>query len=129
MKQPLKIYVAGPINGINVLATLANIEAGLKASADLMVKGYAPFPVFSDFQIVMRCPQIRIEQIYAYSIAWMEHADAVLMLDGWQLSRGAQAERQHAAHLEIPIFYCMTDLDGWREEKERVEQILARSDD
>jgi len=127
--KPIRVYPAGPINGGDVLKTLANIENGIRATADLLDQGYAPFPVFSDFLVVMRLPNLRIEQVYAYSLAWLECSEAVLMLEGWENSHGAQHEHVKAEGLGIPVFYSMDDLNGWRDAQERAEKVMARSDD
>lgn len=44
-------------------------------------------------------------------IAALMDSDAILMLEGWQKSRGAAMERNIAFELNIPIFY--EDQDSW----------------
>lgn len=43
----------------------------------------------------------------------MSRCDAVLMVDGWQQSAGALAERKQAMKLNLPVFYNFGELEYW----------------
>jgi hypothetical protein len=56
----------------------------------------------------------------------LRRSDAVLMVDGWQRSVGATAERQVAADLGLPIFYSFDDthsilMQTWIDEWKHVQ--------
>jgi predicted Rossmann-fold nucleotide-binding protein len=53
---------------------------------------------------------IKTEDFYEYSIAWLEKADAVLVVPGWEDSVGTKKELARAKELSIPIYYSMAEL-------------------
>jgi hypothetical protein len=134
-RRSLRIYVAGPIQGETVLQTLKNIDNGLKHTVNLFQLGFSPFPVFSDFQFIMRSrPVPKIEDVYAYSLAWLRVSDAVFCIDGWEKSKGVAQEISEAGKYKIPVFHDVTDLCAWAETKNAplwkiIDEVLAKSDD
>ncbi len=88
------IYIAGPISGKpNFLATFTAVEL------NLLSKGW----------IVLnpaRLPAGMSEPAYMdICLAMVRHADAVMMLDGWEDSQGATCERNYALKLGTKLFY------------------------
>ena len=123
-RRRFKVYVAGPIQGANILETLANMEHGNQWTARVFAAGFSAFPVFSDEQFLRLVRPIpRIEDVYAYSLAWMAVSDAVLMIPGWQASRGATAEIKEADRLGKPIFEDITSLETWADNLIALEDI------
>ena len=109
----IKVYVAGAISNPDSLKFLDNIRKGQRASTELLLKGYAPFCPFLDYQFFLQLrdsEKITIEQIQAYSRVFLEVCNAVLVLPNWQGSLGTQKEIQHATHLGIPVFYDIKSL-------------------
>lgn len=47
----------------------------------------------------------------------LERCDALLLLPGWEKSKGARMERQRAIEKQIPIFYDIKMLKVWLEGK------------
>jgi hypothetical protein len=138
-RRRFKVYVAGPIQGANILDTLANMEHGNQWTARVFAAGFSPFPVFADEQFlrIVR-PVPHIEDVYAYSLAWLRVSDAVLLIPGWAGSRGAQAERKEAERLSKPCFESIDDLCAWADgliaaaavhPVAAAERIINRSDD
>ncbi len=46
-------------------------------------------------------------------LAILLKCDAVLMTDDWQRSSGARAEEACAREHAIPVFYVLSELEGW----------------
>lgn len=102
-----KIYVAGPYSG-NTLETLKNMRVGIRKCLDLLLKGYAPFCPWLDYQYALMLregEELKVEDFYAYSLAWMEASDAVLLLPGWENSKGTLLEIARAEEISLPVFY------------------------
>ena len=43
----------------------------------------------------------------------VKKCDAVLMLNGWKDSTGAEAEHWLATTYNVPVFYSVNELDSW----------------
>jgi hypothetical protein len=82
------------------------------ACRGLIEMGLHPFPVFCDYAYLMN-DHIPVAMLQNVSLAWLEVADAVLMLPDWERSKGARRERQRAKTMCIPIFYNTKDLLEW----------------
>jgi len=116
--KKIKVYVAGPMSG-NELDYLKNIRRGIRASVELLLKGFVPFSPFIDYPFFLALregEEITAKQIKSYSLEWLEVCDAVLVLEGYEYSEGTQAEIARAVELDIPVFYSMEDLIEWYED-------------
>jgi hypothetical protein len=101
-----RIYVAGPYSG-NTLQTLNNMRTGMRKATELLTKGFAPFCPWLDYQYTLMLrdgESISYEQYLRMSIAWLEVSNAVLLLPGWENSKGTLAEIEVAERLGIPVF-------------------------
>lgn len=104
-----RVYVAGKYNDKDVISVLRNMRKGINASVDLLIRGYAPFCPWLDFQFGLN-NELSIELYKEYSMAWLRVSDAVLMVDGWENSKGAIAEKEEAERLGIPVYYNVEDV-------------------
>jgi len=108
-----RVYVAGAYSADNVLAVQANIRRGMQLAYEVLQAGLGPFAPWLDFTYGY-FGDISLDRYYAYSIAWLEVADALLVVpEGAEQSRGTQAEIEHAKQLGIPIFWSLDDLLAW----------------
>jgi len=111
------LYPAGPIQGKDLLESLRNINRGIDWTAKLREMGFSPFPVFEDFQDIMRTRDVPIESIYEMSLAWLRKADCMFLLPGWEGSKGAREERRVAEECGIPVFEDLIELRAWAANK------------
>lgn len=115
----LKIYVAGAYSSDNVLTVFANMRRGIRMATRLFMMGYAPFCPWLDFHFCLSAKEedhITVNMFYQYSLAWLRASDAVLVLPGFENSKGTLAEIQEALDCNIPVFYSVTKLEEWRKE-------------
>jgi hypothetical protein len=107
-----RVYVAGPYSGGNVLDVLRNIGRGERVCAELFSLGYAPFCPWHDKSFVMDRPddEFTVDKFYKYSIAWLVVSDCMLVLDGWEGSKGTVGEIRIAKLNGIPIYFSIKDL-------------------
>lgn len=112
MKTRIKVYVAGPYSGDNVLSILQNIGRGEKVCAELFKIGFAPFCPWHDKSYVTDNLDVdfTVKQFYDYSMAWLDVSDAILVLPNSKVSEGTQAEIKRAHEIDIPIFFSLADV-------------------
>lgn len=99
----MKIYVAGPITGVE--GYRQNFE---KACEYLVDEGYeVASPTWFDAQGEML--QWGWNEYMRATIQMMLNCDGVALLDGWEKSKGAQVEVDLANKIGIPVH----DLTDW----------------
>lgn len=80
----------------------------MRVGTEALLKGYAPFVPWMDyhFNLMLRDGErLSVEDYYRYSMAWLEVSDAVLVLPGWEKSKGTLNEIKRAEELYMPIYY------------------------
>lgn len=98
-----RIYVAGPYSGPDVITILGNIKRGIETSTQILNKGFAVYCPWLDWQLGIT-EYIKLEQYRRNSIAWLEVSDAVVLVEGWESSKGTMKEIELAEQLGIPVF-------------------------
>ena len=104
-----RIYVAGSYSADNVIDVLNNIKKGNQMAADLMKMGFAPFSPWLDHQFQFY-ENLSLQDYYDYSIAWLIVSDAMLVLPGYENSKGTLKEIEIAEYEEIPVYYDVNKL-------------------
>ena len=108
-----RIYIAGAYSSDNIIGCLNNIRYGMRAGVEVFLAGFAPWCPWHDFhhQLMLRDGEaLTVQDYYRFSMAWLEVSDAVLVLEGWESSKGTKAEIEHAKKLNIPIFFSLKQL-------------------
>jgi hypothetical protein len=85
----------------------------MAAGAELLARGFAPFTPWHDYHHALIRPDIPKAHFYRFSIAWLEVAEACLVLEGWENSPGTLTEIKTAEELGIPVFYSIDELERW----------------
>ena len=118
----LRVYVAGQYSADNVIGVLRNMQRGMKAAEQIFSMGYAPFCPWHDYHYELLADHPK-GLYYAYSMAWLEVSDIVVLLEGWENSPGTIAEKKRAEELGIPVMLFADFLGA----HERGELSDARS--
>lgn len=108
-----RVYVAGAYSGPDVITILNNMRKGMRLATEVMLAGYAPFAPWFDFhfQLMIRENEsITLQQYYAYSLAWLEVSDCLLLVPGWENSKGTIKEIARAKELGLPVYESMKEL-------------------
>jgi len=105
-----RVYLAGKYSDNNVLDVLRNIGRGEYYAGKLFMAGFAPFCPWHDKDYVLRNfdQEFTVPMFYDYSMAWLEVSDCVVVLSGYETSKGTLAEIKRAEELGIPVHY---DID------------------
>jgi indole-3-glycerol phosphate synthase len=105
------VYIAGKFRGKDSWEMECNIRAAEALALEVWRLGAACI-----------CPHTntRFFQGAAPDDVWLKgdleilkRCDAVLLVDNWMKSEGAQAEVRFADKHGIPVFLCVCDLESW----------------
>lgn len=103
-----RLYIAGPYSADNVIDVLDNMRRGMRTGTEALLQGWAPFVPWHDFhfQLMLRGDEaLTVDDYYRYSLAWLEVSDAMLVLPGWENSKGTLAEIERAKKIGMPIYF------------------------
>lgn len=109
------VYVAGAYSGY-IMDVASNIRKGRRMCIDLVLSGYNPYCPWNDWEWAV-VADIPIEAFQRVGIAHLLKSDCVLLVPGWEDSKGTRREIEIAQEMGIPVFESMTELHTWREAK------------
>lgn len=129
----MRVYIAGPMTGKEAY----NLHAFQRAQREWRIKGHEAIIPFESNNTVWerhygrefdpyndRCdygdPLLR--ELFAEDVAYLLSADGIVLLRGWEASKGAMLELRIAHTFKMPVFLA----SGERLEDEKIEAILAR---
>lgn len=104
------VYTAGPYSGgkhggVSNEIRERNIQSAREVSAELWRKGFAVIcPHLNTARFEDDYPDITYDQFIAGDLEIINAVDALVMLPGWEKSKGANIERAHALSLGIPVY-------------------------
>lgn len=100
------IYIAGPFADPDlVFGVTENVARAAKVARACMRKGWTFFCPHTHTNGFQHYPEFTDEQWYRFNLDFLERCDAIIMMDGWEYSKGASLELKHARDRGIPIFY------------------------
>jgi len=122
----MRVYVAGKISDNNIIDCLKNIRNGINESVKVLLHGMYPFSPFIDFQFTLNLKdneEIKLQDYYDYSMAWLEVSDVVYVQgDNYRESKGTMAEIKRAEGLNIPIVYSFEELLKYKESHDKYKR-------
>lgn len=108
----LKVYVAGAISSSTVEGGLKNIRKGIVMGAELLSMGVSPYVPHLDYQfnLVQSEAHIDVDTYYKHDLEWLKLCDCMLVLPGWEHSKGVNNEIAFAEQNNIPIYFSKEQL-------------------
>ncbi len=103
-----KIYISGPLTSSGNVNQ--NIDRAIKAARQLIEAGFAPLVPHLSFCVDPGGDYAR-EVWMQVDLAWLEAADAVLLLPGESV--GADIEVKYAREFRIRVFTSVAALVSW----------------
>jgi len=127
------VYVAGAYNAPAAVEMFNNMRKGMRTSMKLMGLTEIelnPFCPWLDFHYALvgdgEENQLTLDRFYRYSIAWLRRSDYMLLVPGWENSRGTQMEIEVAKEENIPIFESLDELLERVREDLKATEILEK---
>lgn len=109
------IYLAGPYSTGSILEIADHICQGRDMAIELMERGYAPYCPWLDWELAVRKHRLTVEHFKQCGLTILAKCDAMLLLPGWEDSRGTREEIAFARMLNIPVFTTIDAIDQWVE--------------
>ena len=101
----MNIYISGPITGIDPDRCELNFSL---AKTAIEAKGHYGV---SPWHIAKHLPESFEHRDYMdVDMVILEKMDALLLLDGWEESRGCTKEFGFACRTDLPVFYSIKEL-------------------
>jgi hypothetical protein len=107
-RTDVRVYIAGPLTALPV-GYIKNLNTMGKVYEDILRMGVAPYNPGSDIIQGLVAGDFELEDYTRVSMAWMKAAHVVFRMEGE--SKGADAEVQTAAELDIPIAHTFAELE------------------
>jgi hypothetical protein len=129
-KDMKRIYVAGSYSSTDYVEIFENMRNGMRVAVEVYLAGYAPFTPWHDhhhFFMLREGEKITLENMYTFSLAWLEASDAILVLPNSENSKGTQAEIVRAKELGIPVFYDLENLKKHFSKEVKNESKIKKS--
>jgi len=106
------VFIAGPYGDSSGYLNIdRNIARAREAAAALAEEGYGYYcPHLNSVHFEVIVDDVPVGFWYAMDLRFLENADAILMLEGWESSEGACQERIAALDLGIPVYYSVPEL-------------------
>ena len=103
------IYIAGPYTTEDIYNLRRNIMRAEKAGREVFKRGHIPVIPHSlgdaldtgkDFKHFRHQ-----DWMHKLCLPLLSRCDGILLIDGWQQSKGARMEFEHAQNNNMPVFY------------------------
>jgi len=112
------VYIAGPFTGDTAWAIEQNIRKAEELALRVAQMGGAPLCPHTNTRFFHGT--CTAEFWYAATMALLKKCDAIVMVNGWEESKGSKEEHAWALDNNVPVFYGdygkrpgLTDLGEW----------------
>ena len=107
--EMIAIYIAGKLND-GAVGYLHNVHKMMVVAEGVRLAGFAPFVPAIDLLMGIKFGYENYEDYFDGSQAWLIRSDAVLLVPGWETSKGTEREIQTAKDNNIPVFESLEEL-------------------
>ncbi len=106
------VYISGPYTAPTPLDIHANIEVAHRMAVVLWNAGFGCItPHLNTAHFEHFCPDVPHAAWLEADLQMLESCDAILMLPGWEQSKGALMERDRAYELRLGVYESKLDLE------------------
>ena len=113
----IRVYVAGRLDG-GAIYYIQNLHRMLIWGAELRRNGFSVLVPGLDLLLGLSAGNWEYEDYFDNSQPWLEVADVLFLVPGWEGSSGTLKELEMARKEGIPVFGKLEELIKWRTEVE-----------
>jgi hypothetical protein len=113
-----RIYVAGKLNDMAV-NYLQNVSRMMKTAEEVRKVGYSVFVPCIDLLMGIMFGDYDYPDYFNNSQPWIEVADGIFLVPGWETSEGTKKEIELAKSRGIPCFENIDVMDDYFDKIER----------
>ncbi len=107
-----KVYVAGKLNDMAV-DYLYNVHKMMTTAEEVRKAGYSVFVPCIDLLMGIKFGYQDYHDYFNNSQPWIEVADAIFLVPGWETSSGTKKEIKLGWNKEIPIFNDLEEMNNY----------------
>lgn len=104
-----KIYIAGKLND-NAVNYIKNMHNMIRTANKIRRLGYSVYIPCLDILSGLVEGDMEYADYFENNLPWLEAADVIFVLPGYETSKGTQAEILHAERLGIPVYFDIKEL-------------------
>ena len=119
-----KIYIAGKLNAMAV-DYLYNVHKMMVTAQEVKSAGYSVYVPAIDLLMGIMHGYTKYEEYFDNSQPWIECADAIFLVPGWESSEGTKREIALAEKNGVPIFSDIEKMNEYFELWEKLDQALS----
>ena len=108
-KNKYKVYIAGRLSDMAV-DYLHNVHKMMSTAEEARLAGFSVFVPAIDLLMGIKFGYTDYHDYFDNSQPWLEAADALLLVPGWQGSKGTEMEVELAKVNDIPVFESIDDM-------------------
>ena len=108
-ERKTRVYVAGKLND-DAVGYLHNVHLMMETAEAARLAGFSVFIPAIDLLCGIKHGYNDYHQYFDNGQPWLMAADAVLLVPGWETSKGTAAEIATAEELGIPVFKELSEL-------------------
>ena len=112
-----KVYIAGKLND-DACYYIQNMRRMCVWAIKVKEAGFSVFVPALDFMLGFLAGNWEYKDYFRNNQAWLECAEAVFLVPGWQTSKGTLEEIESAKKCNIPCFTDIEELVAWRNKEE-----------
>lgn len=110
MRRDVFVYISGPMTANEHKTIEEHVAAGVRAHLELLKAGIPNFCPHLSGIYPTAWTALRHEEWIAYDLAVIDRCTHMVMIDGWEQSKGARAEFQYALTRRMPIAMGVAEL-------------------
>ncbi len=111
-----RVYVAGKLNG-PACEYIQNMHKMIKYGVAIKNMGFSIFVPCLDILLGIFAGSFTYEDFFKNNVTWLEVADILFVLPGWETSPGTKKEIEVARGFGIPVVFTLVDLYKLRKEE------------